>query len=61
MRAICACPPATGTGMWNVSTGAAGLVASMIIVPFCSTTLLLSGLGLLPPCVPAKAIVLPSG
>src|SRR5439155_21224190 len=32
-----------------------------IMTPFCSTTPPFSGLGLLPPCVPANAIVLPSG
>ncbi len=62
MRAICACPPAAGTGMWNFSTGRLGSVASMIIVPLSSTGLPgLSGFGLLPPCVPANAMVLPSG
>jgi len=61
MRAICACPPATGTGMWNFSTGRSGSVTSMIMVPFSSTTPPLRGLGLLPPCVPTKAIHLPSG
>ena len=61
MRAICACPPLTGTGMWNFSTGWFGLVTSMIIVPLNSTTPPLSGFGFEPPWVPTKAIVLPSG
>src|SRR5882724_6788735 len=62
MRTDCDWPPAAGTGIWNFSTGLAGLVTSMITTPFSSTGLPgFSGLGLLPPCVPANAIVLPSG
>src|SRR5258706_14388443 len=62
MRTDCDWPPAAGTGIWNFSPGLAGLVTSMITTPFSSTGLLgFSGLGLLPPCVPANAIVLPSG
>ena len=70
MRAICAWPPATGTGIWAFSFGFVGSVTSMIIVPFGSSALLFSGFGkkvkpglgtgiLL--CVPEKAINLPSG
>src|SRR6266851_7784130 len=62
MRTDCDWPPAAGTGIWNFSTGLAGSVASMIMTPFSSTGLPpFSGLGLLPPWVPANAIVLPSG
>src|SRR5882762_6025142 len=62
MRTDCDWPPAAGTGIWNFSTGLPGLVTSMITTPFSSTGLPgFSGLGLLPPCVPANAIVLPSG
>ena len=66
MRAICAWPPATGTGIWNVSTGCFGSVISMIIVPLSSNLPPFSGLGrgagkFCPLCRPTNAIVLPSG
>jgi len=55
MRTDCDWPPAAGTGIWNFSTGLAGLVTSMITTPFSSTGLPgFSGLGLLPPCVARK-------
>ena len=45
MRTICAWPPATGTGIWDISFGFAGSVTSMIIVPFGSSALPFSGFG----------------
>ncbi|TMH07447.1 MAG: hypothetical protein E6H67_03630 [Betaproteobacteria bacterium] len=71
MRTIVDWPPGVA-GMWNFSTGFAGSVTSMSIVPLASHALPFSGFGRVPAgqpparigmvlCMPANIIQRPSG